>query len=55
MVCHSAAMALMDLSGDGLRAILQHLQPKDLCRCKQVCRKLATLASEVRTLTDTTV
>ena len=43
-------MALMDLSGDGLRAILQHLQPKDLCRCKLVCRKLGALASEVRIL-----
>ena len=51
-------MALMDLSGDGLRAILQHLQPKDLCRCKLVCRKLGALASEVRvshcqTMSDT--
>ena len=41
-------MALMEVSGDGLRAVLQYLEPKDLCRCKLVCHKLGALASEVR-------
>lgn len=45
--CVPRAMALLDVSGDGLRAILQHLSPKNLCICKLVCRKLKTLASEV--------
>ncbi|KAL3159370.1 F-box only protein 31 [Trebouxia sp. C0009 RCD-2024] len=39
-------MALLEVSGDGLRAILQHLPPKNLCICKLVCRKLKALASE---------
>ena len=40
-------MALADLPNDALRAILQRLGPQELCRCKSVCRKLASMACEV--------
>ena len=41
-------MHLLDISADALRAVLQHLEPKDLCSCKRVCRKLGALAREVQ-------
>lgn len=40
-------MNLLDISADALRAVLQHVEHKDLCNCKRVCRKLGTLAGEV--------